>query len=113
MAQWSDSGEQLLAALAQLEPDPSDPHDTNAVKVLLDGIQVGCLPRSTAEGYQKLVVGSEGVFDPPITTAIIQIKRLVFEDDVQRAGADRARGGRGRGSAAQAAPRRARSECRR
>ncbi len=42
-------------AIAKLEREPSNPHDRNAIRVLIDEVQVGHLSRDDAEEYQPLL----------------------------------------------------------
>ena len=47
--------EQRLETTAALIPEPTNPHDPNAVKVEIDGKLVGYLPRQAAIDYGPLV----------------------------------------------------------
>lgn len=38
---------------ARLDPEPSNPHDPNAIRVSIDGDTVGYLPRASAKRYGK------------------------------------------------------------
>ena len=48
-------GEQRLEVTAALIPEPSNPHDPNAVRVEIDGKLVGYLPRAAAVAYGPLI----------------------------------------------------------
>jgi hypothetical protein len=50
-----DDGEVRLETTAALIPEPSNPHDANAVRVEIDGRLVGYLPRASAVAYGALV----------------------------------------------------------
>lgn len=47
------SGEGRKHFDARLDPEPSNPHDANAIKVSVDGGTVGYLPRASAKRYGK------------------------------------------------------------
>ena len=51
----SGDGETRFETTAALVPEPSNPHDPNAVKVEIDGRLVGYLPRRAAIAYGPLV----------------------------------------------------------
>ena len=48
-------GEVRLETTAALIPEPSNPHDANAVRVEIDGRLVGYLPRASAVSYGAVV----------------------------------------------------------
>ena len=48
-------GETRLETTAALIPEPTNPHDPNAVKVEIDGKLVGYLPRQAAIDYGPMV----------------------------------------------------------
>jgi len=48
-------GEVRFEATAALVPEPSNPHDPNAVRVEIDGRLVGYLPRAAAVAYGPVV----------------------------------------------------------
>ena len=48
-------GEVRLETTAALIPEPSNPHDANAVRVEIDGRLVGYLPRTFAVSYGAVV----------------------------------------------------------
>jgi hypothetical protein len=52
------SGEGRKTFAARLEPEPTNPHDANAVRVVIDGGTVGYLPRASAKRYGKRYGGS-------------------------------------------------------
>ena len=51
----SSDGEVRFDTTAALVPEPSNPHDANAVRVEIDGRLVGYLPRAAAVAYGPLV----------------------------------------------------------
>ncbi len=42
-----------------LRPDPTNPYDSNAVVVLIEGQIVGYLPRTTAPAWQAMILAAE------------------------------------------------------
>lgn len=83
VAEWCDTSEQVLFAIATLEPDPSNPHDVNAVMVLCNGKQIGFLGRESAKAYGVTVSESPNVYAPPHTTAALRISQLQFDSGRQ------------------------------
>jgi len=51
----SGDGEVRFETTAALVPEPSNPHDPNAVRVEIDGRLVGYLPRAAAVAYGPVV----------------------------------------------------------
>ena len=55
-----------LEIVAVLRPEPANPHDANAVAVLIDGKQVGHLPRAKAKALQKPLIALERSSGKPV-----------------------------------------------
>lgn len=56
MDRWrTRPGQAQVMAIAELRREPTNPHDTNAIVVLIDGMLVGYLSRWEAEEYQQLL----------------------------------------------------------
>jgi hypothetical protein len=53
-----DRGSEVVAAVFELKPDPRNPHDSRAVKVLAGGRHVGFIPRGHTDWAHKAI--SEG-----------------------------------------------------
>lgn len=62
-------GGQELFSRAALVPDPTNPHDRNAVKVIVDGWHVGHLSRGDAAAYQPVLLALVQRGFLPVTAA--------------------------------------------
>lgn len=49
-----------LVGVAHLRPEPTNPHDPNAVSVILDGVHVGYLPKELSPSYQPTLTALLG-----------------------------------------------------
>ncbi len=54
-----DDGQVRFPVTAVLSPDPTNPYDSNAVSVWVDGLQVGHLARADAGQYQRAIIELE------------------------------------------------------
>lgn len=66
--QLDDSGRELLVRAA-LVPDPTNQYDRNAVKIMIDGKQVGHLPKEDAARYQPVLAALVQRGFLPVTNA--------------------------------------------
>jgi hypothetical protein len=63
--------EVLFECFAELVPEPSNPYDSNAVKVLIDGRQVGHLSRSDAVELGPAIVAAREAAGGSLCRAVI------------------------------------------
>lgn len=80
LANWRQGADSVLLTMATLIPDPENKYDSNAIKVVVDGFHIGHLDRASALQYKDRVLDNPDIYDPPITTANIRIKRLLLEE---------------------------------
>lgn len=78
LADWRQGADSVLLTMATLIPDPENKYDSNAIKVVVEGVHIGHIDRNSAFQYKDRVLDNPDIYDPPLTTANIRIKRLLF-----------------------------------
>jgi hypothetical protein len=72
-AEAEAAGEPIgVEAVAELEPEPGNPHDPRAVKVLIEGSHVGYLSRRHARRYRRQIRAKREAGEPVLVDAFIR-----------------------------------------
>lgn len=80
---WEPELEQFFLATATLVPEPENPHDGNAVKVLCVEHHIGYLCKASAARYKRVVCENDAIYHPPVTTAALRVTRMLFDEGPQ------------------------------
>lgn len=70
-----------LPILVDLEPEPNNPHDPAAIKVMLDDFHIGYIPKSQTSKIHKKYAKLKYVYLTPGPDPLLPLVKIVCDED--------------------------------